>query len=159
MKEIPLSQGKVALVSEEDFAVLTQNKWYAHKDPRKHTFYAVRNIKKDGRTTTIKMHQQIMGCAGVDHKDGNGLNNCRNNLRQATNSQNLANMRKRPGLTSRFKGVSWSKERKKWVAQVQQSGRTTSLGRFDSEEAAARAYDKFMYEKFDKFARLNYPKT
>ena len=156
-KEIPLTQGKVAIVDEEDFEWLKQYKWCAIKGGN--TFYAVRNGPRvNGRQRFIQMHREILGLKpgdpGVDHRDGDGLNNRKENLRVAGFAQNAMNSRSRRG-TSRFKGVTWHKVNRKWIAQIMYGGKHQYLGSFDSEEEAARAYDERAKELFGEFARLN----
>lgn len=89
----------------------------------------------------------------VDHEDGDGLNNTWGNLREATQSQNNANMRKREGTSSRFKGVSYDASRKRWSASLKWQGRTIFIGRFAREEDAGAAYMVKAREVFGEFAR------
>lgn len=108
------------------------------------------------------LHQLILGPPPdghlIDHRNGNGLDNRRRNLRFANNSQNMANARKSSvPKSSRFKGVHWHKCAKKWCAAVVHHGRRKHLGLFAVEEDAARAYDKAALEHFGEFARLNFP--
>jgi hypothetical protein len=91
----------------------------------------------------------------VDHRDHDGLNNQRCNLRLATPSANACNIRKRAGTTSRFLGVYWNKRMRRWHAQIKAGGRRHSLGLFDREEDAAAAYDNAAREWFGEFATLN----
>jgi hypothetical protein len=103
------------------------------------------------------MHRLLAAWPLVDHEDGNGLNNQRANLRPATQSQNLANQRKRPGLTSQFKGVRWYGKLTPWRASISIGGRRVHLGSFITEEAAARAYDAAALAEWGEYARLNFP--
>lgn len=93
MKEIELTQGRVALVDDEDFEELNRFKWFAHR--WRHGWYAKRNLQRvEGKRPFLSMHCQIMGKISgleMDHRDGNGLNNQKDNLRFATRSQNMAN--------------------------------------------------------------------
>lgn len=144
MKEIQLTQGKVALVDDDLYEKLNQFKWFAHKGGN--TYYVQRNSPKiNGKQRTIFMHHEVIGRppAGKisDHEDGNGCNNQRYNLRHATsrqNSQNLKNIKK----TSKYPGVSWNKEVTKWAAMIQINGKLKCLGRFTDELAAFEAYKK-----------------
>lgn len=100
----------------------------------------------------------------TDHINGDGLDNRRSNLRIATCGQNSANMWKprRPDGTahsSHFKGVSWDRSRGKWQSKITIDRRCKNLGRYDSEEAAARAYDAAATAAWGPFARLNFPKA
>jgi hypothetical protein len=131
---------------------------YAHaKVPRPGGGYAI-----------VSMHILITGIhAGIDHADGNGLNNQRSNLRPTGQPLNMAN--RHPSLTykgkptsSRFKGVTWSvpapgNGRPKWVAQIRVGGQIRKLGRFTAEEDAALAYDAAALAAWGEFALLNFP--
>jgi hypothetical protein len=107
------------------------------------------------------MHREIAAYAGilldvrsdVDHTDGDGLNNLRENLRQATPSQNGQNRHKQPGCSSVFKGVIWSGT--KWRVQIRVAGRLKDMGRFDDEFLAAAAYNRAALRFFGPFARIN----
>lgn len=158
MKEIVLSNGMVALVDDADYETLKEFNW--HYKPSRHTGYAYMNTKKaDGKKTTKKMHTVIMNTpAGfqIDHRDRNGLNNQRDNLRVATYKQNQANIGKQTRSTaSRFKGVSWDSHRGKWNAHIKVDQVMKNLGRFEKEEDAARAYNDAASAAFGEFASLN----
>lgn len=149
--EIKLTQGKVALVDCEDFDWLNQWKWHAHKTPK--TFYACRtdwSVKK-----MIRMHALICG-DGADHKNLNGLDNRRSNLRKATRSQQGGNRPANKNNKSGFKGVSWSKRGNRWYAYITKDRRVRFLGAFHSKIDAARAYDDAAKEAFGEFAFLNF---
>jgi hypothetical protein len=152
MREIALTQGKVALVDDEDFELVSQWKWCVLRG--KYTWYAVRGCA-DGKS--VLLHREILGLSAgmgdyVDHKDGDGLNNQRSNLRIATQSQNNANARNRLNVSSPYKGVCWDKARNVWMARISE----IFLGRFSSEEDAARAYDEAAVERFGEYARTNF---
>jgi hypothetical protein len=106
------------------------------------------------------MHRYILGLTDrgtrCDHRDNNGMNNQRSNLRIATAGQNQHNCGSRGGK-SRFKGVSWSKAAGKWVAQICKDRQRRHIGLFETEEAAAAAYDKSAIELHGAFAYLNFP--
>lgn len=113
MKEIPLTQGMVAIVDDEDHLRLSKYKWYARRSIN--TFYArcsLRRIKGKPRPYLI-MHRVILNApAGleVDHKDGNGLNNTRANLRLVTRRQNVINSAgRRDACAGSFKGLTRSR--------------------------------------------------
>jgi hypothetical protein len=151
MKTIQLTQGYKALVDDEDYVRVTQFKWHASVDKRKDgtikTVYAKRNVgKADGTRTTERLHYFILGIAGVDHEDHNGLNNQRHNLRPATGSENQHNRGKNRNSTSGYKGVTWNKHEEKWQARIQANGRKIQLGYFtdliDAKEAAEAGYLK-----------------
>lgn len=161
MKQIKLTHGKVALVDDADFDWLNQWKWYAHQ--HRNTWYASRYFRYvGGGKTTIKMHREILGlkigARGLsDHRDGNGLNNQRSNLRICTAAENSQNRKPKKNTSSKFKGVSWHKGEGKWVVCIQHQKKMMSLGYFKDETKAARAYDKKAKELFGEFAWLNFP--
>lgn len=150
MKEIELNHGKVAQVDDEDYERLNKHKWYAHEQC--YTYYALRTRNK----TNICMHREILSVPlgmEMDHRDMNGLNNQKYNLRICTKSQNQANIKPRRGSSSKFKGVS--KTRRKWKAEIQIRGQRIYLGRFEIERDAALAYNDAAIRYFGEFARPN----
>jgi len=156
MREIPLTRGYVALVDDADYdRVMAVGHWRA--TPIRNTVYAQHNTRNaKGRRTTAYLHRFILGIEDtnvqVDHRNHNGLDNRRANLRVASLSQNAANRAKLKGTTSRFKGVSWSKEKGKWRAYITIKRKTTlHLGYFDSEIDAACAYYRAACEHFGEF--------
>lgn len=157
MKEIKLTRGKVALVDDEDFEYLNQYKWYAIDCV--HTFYARR--KENNRH--ISMHRQILGLTSSkiqgDHKDHDGLNNQKNNLRIANHSQNQANRKSFKNSSSKYIGVCWKKAAKKWQAAIYQNGSNKHLGSFINESEAAIAYNEAAKIIHGEFANLNILKT
>jgi len=150
MKIIPLTKGYSALVDDKDYKRVSQFKWCAVKKVDGGVYAAHR---KHG-----KMHRFILNLSPrkpeVDHKDHNGLNNQKENLRVATHSQNCANTKKIKG-TSKFKGVSWCKSRNLWVAAIGYQGKMITLGRFKSEIQAAKMYNQAAKKLFGDFACLN----
>lgn len=145
MKEIKLSRGKIAFVDDCDFDAVCKITWNAHKD--KNTFYARTNIsKKLGKSSTVTMHNFLMGRSinglVIDHINGNGLDNRRENLRFVTNRHNSQNTvaRRLGKTTSRYVGVNWMKSKNKWRAEAMVNGKRRHLGLFLTEELAASAY-------------------
>ncbi len=157
MKEIQLTQGKVALVDDEDFEYLSQWKWCAARHGR--IFYAVSRILISGKLSGIAMHRLVLGLKDrnilCDHADGNGLNNQRYNLRKADYRQNGRNRAKGDGTSSLFKGVSWCSTRKKWAVSIMASDRRIFLGYGKSEVDAAVMYNAAALKHFGEFAKLN----
>lgn len=159
MKKIPLTQGKIAIVDDEDYKWLSKYKWHYHKG------YAARTCRKTGRKRTIYMHREIMRTPEgfvTDHINGNKLDNRRVNLRICTKAQNNMNMkkfrsRKKAKHASRYKGVYWRGGRTpKWSAEIRYKGKQIHLGYFETEEEAAKAYDKAAIRLFGSFASPNF---
>lgn len=157
-REIPLTQGKFALVDDEDYETLSAVKWCAAKIGW--TFYAKRSIRRsDGVRTVVCMHRVILpDVEEIDHINGNGLDNRRGNLRPVTRSQNRRNSRKRTDNTSGHIGVYWHKQKRRWEAQVKLDGRRRSAGYYDTPEEAARARDALALELHGSYAKLNFPR-
>lgn len=158
MKEIPLTQGKFAWVDDVDFERVNAHKWCACK--RKRRFYAMRRIRKsEGGWTTQSLHQFLIpDVKSIDHRDGDGLNNRKANLRVATDRQNSqAYRRKAKGKTSQYRGVCWREDHQKWRVQISLNGNQLSIGCYDSEREAALAYDRAAQKLFGEFASLNFP--
>jgi len=153
MAIILLSKNKYAVVDDSDFAELNQYKWYAMKN--KKDYYAARHERgKTYNRKTILMHRQIVNASefqDVDHKNRNTLDNRRENLRECSRSQNMANMKSVANTTSTYKGVQFQPERNKWRARIG----TKHLGRFNTGIEAALAYDRAAIIKYGEFARLN----
>jgi hypothetical protein len=163
MKEIKLSiQGKnkgkfIVLVDNEDFAWLNQWKWNVIKGLN--NYYASRNSRKNGIKELIYMHRLIMNTPKnmeVDHKDHNGLNNQKSNLRNCTQSQNQKN--KRASGKSKYLGVTHYKHRNKYdyiASQISMNGKIVRLGYFKTEKEAAIAYNEATLKYHGEFANFN----
>jgi hypothetical protein len=159
MKKIKLTQGKFAIVDDEDFEFLNQFKWYAKRD--RTTFYAVRNGGKRPNRVMVQMHRVIMNCPdimAVDHLDSNGLNNQKSNLRVCTEADNHRNQKMPSNNTSGYKGVVWHESTKRFTAQICVNSKQIYLGSFGVGEEAAKAYDDAAIKYRGEFARLNFPK-
>lgn len=162
MKQIALTQGKFAIVDDDDYGESMKHKWYASK---KHYggYVAKRNTLIGGKKThSVYMHREIMGLKRgdrkqVDHINHKTLDNRRQNLRLCTNQQNQMNRGPDRKNISSFKGVSWDRDNKKWRAQLGFNGRNKHLGRYASPIEAAKAYDKAAIKYFGEFAHLNFP--
>ena len=158
-KLIPLTQGKFAIVDSEDFEFLSRWKWYAYKSTAG-TFYAGRSNRINKKTQTIlPMHRAIMNLSEtkihVDHKNGNGLDNRRCNLRPLHCSKNqLGFLTKRKKAKSKYRGVTWGG----WLATICKSGKRFYIGQFSTEIEAAMAYDKKAVELGFFNEALNFPK-
>lgn len=155
-KIIKLNKGFEATVDDADFAALSKFSWYAHKS--RTGFYAARDrrVGEEHLPRRIKMHRQLMGfpACEVDHKDGDKMNNCRGNLREATHAQNMANMGRRRNNTSGFKGVRFWKG--KFQARLMVGGVRHEKSGFPTAEQAARCYDSWVSKLVGEFARRNF---
>ncbi|MDD4321610.1 MAG: HNH endonuclease [Acidaminococcaceae bacterium] len=143
MKTIKLTRGLEAMVDDEDFDRLNQYKWNAHKDHNNpnDAYYAQRNYRELGKMITQIMHREIANAPRgmqVDHIDGNGLNNCKSNLRIVNNRQNQQNQRKKKG--SGYTGAGWDKKLNKWRAHIRINGKLKHLGYYNDELGAHNAY-------------------
>jgi len=161
-RKIRLTEGKFALVDPQDFYWLNNFDWFTKKSFN--TFYAARldnDCAKWGKTVT--MHRQIMGFPEglvVDHRNLDGLDNRRSNLRLATHSQNRCNANlNKAACSSKYRGVHWAKKAKRWRAHLESQGKRIELGHFDNEIDAAKAYDKAAKKYHGEFARLNFPEN
>ena len=163
MAEIILTQGQIALVDDADVAVVEKYKWHVERGPSQ-PMYAVAQVPGEKPRRSLKMHRLLLGLKpgdpGVDHKNGNGLDNRRENLRMATGSQNSANSNgKLARRKSRWKGVCWHKDSRRpaggyWYVSVGMKG-----GRIQhralSELDAAKQYNTLATRLHGAFARLN----
>lgn len=153
MIEIDLSQGKTALIDEDDYDKVSQYVWHAHKSTD-NAFYA--RCTKD--RVYLYMHRLIMDAKdgySVDHINGNRLDNRKSNLRICSHAQNLANRPKQANNKSGFKGVIFDKSRNKWRSEIRVDGKSYYLGRFDDKIDAAVAYNEKAIELLGEFAHLN----
>jgi hypothetical protein len=146
MPEIPLTQGKVAIVSDEDYDFLMQFKWYVANI--KGEWRAMRASRKPNRERTVQyMHRVIVERMGIkapttDHIDRDTLNNRRENLRGATSSQNGHNQGIAKNNTSGYTGVCWNKREGRWQAVVGHLNRKHFLGHFDDPAVASERYQE-----------------
>lgn len=160
-REIVLRHGHVLLVDEADSPLVDAHTWYAHAE--RGTHYASTNVRlPDGRKTIVQLHRLLVPVpAGfeVDHANRNGLDNRRVNLRRSTRSQNKANRPAPANSTSGFKGVSWDKDRRTWVAYIHVDRRKRRLGAHPDAWSAAQAYNVAALEAWGEFAYLNSPQS
>ena len=160
MKQIPLTQGQVAIVDDDDFEWLMQHKWYARENS--YEFYAMRNVRRDnGKRTSLYMHRAILQEHGddldgllVDHASGNTLDNRKCNIRTATRSQNAQNSPRHKVGISGYRGVK--KDRTRWRASIKVNDRRVYLGLFPTPIEAALARDRAAIEHHGEFAILNF---
>ena len=156
-KEIQLSQGKVAIVDDEDFDYLNQFKWHVFNNNGK--FYARRRfLLSNGNISKILMHRFIMKPNKdmvIDHLDGNPLNNQKTNLRICTQSENNKNRNLNINNRSGFKGVYWFEKIKKWRTHIRNNKKIIYLGCHINIIDAARAYNEAALKYHGEFANLN----
>lgn len=153
MAELRLKTGEVVLVDDEDLPKVEHIKWYRHGQGYAVGYLPVsKRGAADGRL--VLMHRLLMpGCELTDHRNGNRLDNQKENLRSTDdfgNGQNVS-VRTTATKTSKFKGVCWHKQNGRWMVRVA----TRFMGQFDDEVEAARVYNAAAKEMFGDFAKLN----
>jgi hypothetical protein len=143
---------KLAIVDDEDFDRLSGYVWWDRS-----SIYRVEH--RHYKTYHYSMANTVMNNYDVmyDHKDRNALNNQKENLRVATYSQNCRNVAKKSNTSSKYKGVSYHKSKKKWIASIRKDFILIHLGYFELEVDAAKAYDAKAKEIDKEFAVLNFP--
>lgn len=156
--QIPLTQGKVAIIDEADYPYVSRFKWYAHKSRSK--WYAARQIRIGlNKQRRVFLHIELMQPPEglqVDHVDGDGLNCTRENMRHSTQAENTKNAARRHDNTSGYKGVAQTRTGR-WMAYINHDGERFALGNYGTPEEAARAYDSRAHELHGAFANLNFP--
>lgn len=153
MMLIPLTKGKFASVSIEDYMELRKYNWSVNS-----CNYASRGKKINGKKKFITMHRFIMNPPDgmqVDHINGNRLDNRRCNLRICTRSQNCSSRDSSTKNKSGFRGVIFHSSTKKWRACIKVNQKMISLGLFHTKLEAARAYNDAAIQNFGQFARVN----
>jgi hypothetical protein len=156
--KIPLTHGKFAKVSPEDYIWLSQFRWHCAMNSK--GAYAGRSFRIAGKLRRIYMHRLIMDTPPelvCDHINHDGLDNRRFNLRNCTTKENKANTRPTKGASSKYKGVTFAKREKKWVVYIKKEGKQSFIGYFDDEIEAAKAYDAAAAKLYGEFAYLNFP--
>lgn len=149
---------RFAIIDRDDIDLVVCHKWFAFdgRPAGGSTFYAHATINKK----TTRMHRLILGASAselVDHENRDGLDNRRSNIRKCTSQENSRNKQRQRSGTSRFKGVSWNRKNKTWIAQISNNLRCQYLESFKDEENAAMAYDRAARELHGVFGRYNFP--
>jgi hypothetical protein len=164
MIRIPLTRGYCAIVDDDVRGEVEKHHWHATNTKKNPTWYARTTIHAGKEQTHLRMHRFIMAIylgrpieknEQVDHKNRNGLDNRRENLRLATPSQNHANQRRICPKTSIYKGVYWNKSRCKWGAHIKVNQVGKGLGFFECEKDAAMVYNSAAIHFFGEFAYVN----
>ncbi len=161
---VPLTRGHFAVIGVEDAELVLSKNW--HVCDSQHGLYAAtREFPENGKSYILKMHRLIKGCRRgdgifVDHRNRNGLDNRRKNLRRCTPAQSINNRGKnKNGRHSQYRGVCrYVGERVRrplWRAYIVKDYKQTSLGIYESEQEAAKAYNRAAKSLFGEFASLN----
>lgn len=157
--EIPLTQGQIALIDDEDFELVSRYKWFAHWHRSANAFYAETYIREfHDKRKLIGMHRLIFGIKQnifIDHINCNSLDNRKINLRMANMSQNQCNRSKTKSNKSGYKGVSYRKDNGKWRAEIESNGVRKNLGSFHTPEEAYNAYCDAALRLHGEFARIS----
>lgn len=139
MKTIDLTYGFIAIVDDEDYAwLMSLGKWYIDRIGAK--TYA--GVSPSGK----HMHRLLLPNAKlIDHKDGNGLNNRKSNIREVTSSENMLNPTNHLNInnTSGRRGVFFDRHADRWIAAVRINGKQKKLGTFEEFDDACAARDRF----------------
>lgn len=157
MAFINISQNLVCQVDDDLFESLNQFKWFAYWNKDTQSYYAGRMTRdENGKRYFLSMHRQILGFErgdpDVDHQNHDTLDNRKQNLRPATQGQNSGNRRKSKNNTSGFKGVSFKKSHKLWVASIRVNYKLRQIGYFRTPEEAHEAYCQEAIKEFGEFA-------
>lgn len=159
-RRIKLTKGQYAKVDAEDYEEQSRYKWYAVKGTR--TYYACRTEIRNGKRVVKHMHREIINAPDemiVDHKNRDGRDNRKANLRLATPLQNKWNsLRGMRRSKSKFKGVTWDKDSKKWRVLIHVNSKRIDLGRYENKIEAAKVYDAAAKKYHGEFAVLNFPR-
>ena len=159
VREVILTRGMVAVVDDADYESVNSFNWCAAWNNHTKTFYAMSHMNLDGKRITVRMHRLILGIDNPkiqgDHRNGDTLDNRRDNLRIASNSENGCNRKRRTDNSSGFKGVRFYIPNKKWLARIGIKGKRKHLGYFLTREEAYIAYKTAALSMHGEFARVD----
>ncbi len=150
--------GFFAIIDAEDAELVMKFTWRYVRAKGHHTAYAFAKIKRDGKWVNVLLHRFLMGEPKgilIDHRNHDGLDCRRSNMRECTNQQNQYNQPKRNGTTSQYKGVHRQKGGVSWKVNLRINGKPTYFGSYATEREAALAYNVFAVENYGEFAYLN----
>jgi hypothetical protein len=157
MQTITLTNGMTTIVDDDVYEMLNEKTWYARK--RGNAWYAYRHEYSKNTYKYVFMHRVIANTPEglvTDHISGDGLDNRRENLRVCTHAENMHNYTKPShGKTSRFKGVFFNKQAKKYHAIIRINNKVIHVGYFKDEILAASAYNEAAVKYHGVFAKLN----
>ncbi len=153
--KIPLTQGKFAIIDDEDYPLISSYKWYYDQ-----IGYAATNLsrKKFGKQShhTLRMHVLLLGKKNgyeIDHVNKNGLDNRRINIRLCRHAENIHNAKMRKDNTSGYFGVK--RNGRNWCAQIWNNMKQINLGTYKTKTEAALAYNQAALKYHGEFAKLN----
>lgn len=155
MATIQLTQGKYAIVDDEDFEMLNKWKWHYNKNRGQGRAQRSTSRKSLEGKTSVFMHRVIMNCPKdlqIDHINGNGLDNRKSNLRICTNIENSRNKNITKNNTSGIRGVSWNKSYQKWHTYIRVNYRHVFLGYYFDKEQALKVRKEAEEKYFGEFA-------
>jgi hypothetical protein len=162
MKKIDISTKKYpdsfATVDDRDYELVNELKW--HAEYCNGVIYACHTFWSSGKMKKMKMHRFVMDALKIeeiDHRDGDGLNNQRCNLRICSRLDNAKNRKLDKDSMSGYKGVSWNKRLCKWQVSLRSNNIRYHLGLFTCLMKAAKAYDVAAIKHHGEFAKTNFP--